>query len=120
MRCINARANEGLPQNSRFVIGIPPASLFRARSFASFLSPDEADVLAEALEALSDRESDPTNTELGPMNFTLSGEGLPGTGRTSAGSPDRAQWTCHCGIHKPDPTNPARTVLEMEIGRAHV
>ncbi|KAL8281241.1 hypothetical protein RQP46_006275 [Phenoliferia psychrophenolica] len=102
-------------ENSRFIIGIPPTALIRAPSLTTFLSPDEQDVLLEALESLSERDSDPLNTEVGPMNFILSGEGLPGTGDGSAGSSDRQQWTCHCGVHRPDPKNPQRTVLEMEL-----
>lgn len=47
------------------------------------------------------------------MNFTLSGEGVPGTPGASI---ERQQWSCHCAAHRPDPVNrPRRKVLEMEL-----
>ncbi|KAK4704613.1 hypothetical protein P7C70_g1590, partial [Phenoliferia sp. Uapishka_3] len=108
-------------ENSRFVIGISPSSLFRAKSLTNFLSEEEIEVLSEALEAWTDRDLDPTNTEIGPINFTLSGEGSPGTGSASATSSARQQWTCHCAIHRPDTVNrPERVVLEMELVDDHL
>jgi hypothetical protein len=105
------------PQNSGFVIGLPPKELFRLPSLTSILEPSEAESLLDALDTLDDRDLDPSGTETGPLNFQLSGLGLPGTSVSSdAHSSSRLEWQCHCALHRPDRINrPGRAILEMEL-----
>ncbi|GAA5911258.1 hypothetical protein JCM6882_004078 [Rhodosporidiobolus microsporus] len=103
-------------ENSGFILGLPPRTLFRAKCLSNILDEDEEDALRDALELLEDRDSDPTNEEEGPYTFTLSGRGNPGTGDGDALSRDRLEWTCHAAIHRPSPTTkPKRVVLELEL-----
>ncbi|KAM0747420.1 hypothetical protein T439DRAFT_329151 [Meredithblackwellia eburnea MCA 4105] len=105
-------------ENCRQIVGISPPEFFRAKCMTKFLDEDEKETLIEAIEALEERDLDPNNTETAPMNFTLSGLGMPGTGHStsaSASSTDRLDWICHCAIHRPDPVRkPKRFVIEME------
>ncbi|BGP50676.1 hypothetical protein JCM10450v2_006601 [Rhodotorula kratochvilovae] len=103
-------------ENSGFIIGLPPRTLFKVRCFTDILIEDEADALRDAIDALDDRDSDPSNDELGPYTFTLSGHGNPGTNPDEAHSGGRLEWTCHAAIHRPSPqTQPKRLVLELEL-----
>lgn len=105
------------PQNSRFIIGLTPAHLFRLPSFSSVLVEGEEEVLLEALDTLDERDHDPQVTETGPIGITLSGYGLPGTDTSSdAHSTSRLEWTCHAALHRPDRVNrPERFVVELEL-----
>ncbi|GAA5950234.1 hypothetical protein JCM21900_003518 [Sporobolomyces salmonicolor] len=103
-------------ENSGFIIGIPPKALFRAKSLSDLLSEDEAEALRDAIDALDDRDLDPSNEESGPYTFTLTGHGLPGTGMRDARSPERLEWTCHAAIHRPNrEQRPNLVVLELEL-----
>ncbi|GAA5932099.1 uncharacterized protein JCM15063_001119 [Sporobolomyces koalae] len=103
-------------ENSGFILGLPPKTLFQANCLTDLLTEDEADALFDALDAVDDRDNDPSNEETGPYNFTLSGVGLPGTGTRDAQSPERLEWTCHAAIHRPArETRPKLIVLELEL-----
>lgn len=104
-------------QNSRFVIGLPPAHLFRLSTFASVLEDGELDVLLDALDTLDERDHDVAVTDTGPIGITLSGYGLPGTDpSTDANSTSRLEWTCHAVLHRPDRARkPERFVIELEM-----
>ncbi|GAA5877871.1 hypothetical protein JCM1840_002929 [Sporobolomyces johnsonii] len=103
-------------ENSGFILGIPPKALFRAKCLSDLLSEDEADALRDAVDALDDRDLDPSNEESGPYTFTLTGHGLPGTGTRDARSPERLEWTCHAAIHRPSrEKRPKLVVLELEL-----
>ncbi|GAA5917845.1 hypothetical protein JCM5296_005723 [Sporobolomyces johnsonii] len=103
-------------ENSGFILGIPPKALFRAKCLSDLLSEDEADALRDAVDALDDRDLDPSNEESGPYTFTLTGHGLPGTGTRDARSPERLEWTCHAAIHRPSrEKRPNLVVLELEL-----
>ncbi|GAA6022377.1 hypothetical protein JCM10207_004744 [Rhodosporidiobolus poonsookiae] len=103
-------------ENSGFILGLPPRTLFRTKCLTDLLDPDEVDNLQDALEALDDRDDDPDNDEVGPYTFMLSGRGLPGTGTGDAQSLEATEWTCHAAIHRPSrATNPKRVILELEL-----
>lgn len=102
-------------------MGIPSAAFFKATSFSAFLTEDEADTLAEALEILDERDEDAGNTETGPHNFQLSGFGVPGTGDDGPGSESRAEWTAYGALHRPDRVKyPLRAILELELMEDHL
>jgi hypothetical protein len=67
-------------KNSGFVIGLPPKKLFGNKSFTEYLNPNQADILLDAIDALDDRDNHQDNTDLMPIDFTLSGYGIAGTG----------------------------------------
>ncbi|BGP57501.1 hypothetical protein JCM8202v2_005145 [Rhodotorula sphaerocarpa] len=103
-------------ENSNFVIGITPRSLFRANCLSEILGEEEADVLLDAIDALDERDADETNEEVGPYTFVLSGEGEPGSGAADAHARDRLHWSCHAAIHRPNVTQrPERLILELEL-----
>ncbi|GAA6057033.1 hypothetical protein JCM3770_005219 [Rhodotorula araucariae] len=103
-------------ENSGFIIGLPPRTLFKCRCLTDIFSEDEGDALRDAIDALDDRDSDPSNDEQGPYTFTLSGQGNPGTNPDDPHSGGRLEWTCHAAIHRPSPqAQPKRLVLELEL-----
>lgn len=105
-----------MTQNSRHIIGISPSALFRAESLADLLSPEEADGIYEAMEALDERELDRTTTETGPILFELAGTGLPGSGTSDPHSEDRLCWDAYAALYRPSPaTRPKLHILELEL-----
>jgi len=103
-------------QNSGFILGLPPKALFQVDCLTHLLPEDEVDALFDALDAVDERDNDPSNEETGPYTFTLSGFGLPGTGTRDAQSPERLEWTCHAAVHRPTrKTRPKLVVLELEL-----
>ncbi|KAK4047468.1 hypothetical protein OIV83_005380 [Microbotryomycetes sp. JL201] len=105
-------------ENSGFVLGIPPTALFKVKSFSHVLSDAEADVLADAVDMLDERDEDPDDDEVGPVYFELVGQGLPGSdpNDTSPDNQNRLQWQAHCALHRPDRQNqPRRLILELEL-----
>ncbi|GAA5993889.1 hypothetical protein JCM5350_001586 [Sporobolomyces pararoseus] len=103
-------------ENSGFILGLPPKALFQVDCLTNLLPEDEVDALLDALDAVDERDNDPSNEETGPYTFTLSGFGLPGTGTRDAQSPERLEWTCHAAVHRPArQTRPKLVVLELEL-----
>ncbi|BGP13468.1 hypothetical protein JCM10213v2_001388 [Rhodosporidiobolus nylandii] len=103
-------------ENSGFILGLPPRTLFRAKCLSDILDEDEFDVLLDALETLDDRDADLENDESGPYTFNLSGRGIPGSGDADAQSRECSEWTCHAAIHRPSrASKPKRVVLELEL-----
>ncbi|GAA5836366.1 hypothetical protein JCM9279_000365 [Rhodotorula babjevae] len=103
-------------ENSGFILGLPPRTLFKVKCLTDVLSEDEGDALRDAIDALDERDEDPSNDEQGPYTFTLSGRGNPGTAQDDAQSRARLEWTCHAAIHRPSPERqPKRLVLELEL-----
>lgn len=104
-------------QNSGFILGLPPRYLFRLRDFLEILEPDEVDALEDALDALDDRDQHSSSNEVGPYTFTLSGQGIPGSGNGSeAQAISPFAWSCHSAIHRPcRSTNLKRVILELEL-----
>ncbi|GAA6061898.1 hypothetical protein JCM10212_004716 [Sporobolomyces blumeae] len=103
-------------ENSGFILGLPPKTLFQVDCLTNLLPEDEADALFDAIDAVDERDNDPSNEETGPYTFTLSGFGLPGTGTRDAQSPERLEWTCHAAVHRPArSTRPKLIVLELEL-----
>lgn len=103
-------------ENSGFILGLPPKALFQVDCLTHLLPEDEVDALFDALDAVDERDNDPSNEETGPYTFTLSGFGLPGTGTRDAQSPERLEWTCHAAVHRPTrKTRPKLVVLELEL-----
>ncbi|GAA6043349.1 hypothetical protein JCM8097_008042 [Rhodosporidiobolus ruineniae] len=103
-------------ENSGFILGLPPRTLFRTKSLTDIFDEDEADALLDALDMLDDRDSDPSNEDIGPYTFTISGRGLPGTGDGDAQTLERLEWTCHAAIHRPSrQTKLRRVILELEL-----
>ncbi|KPV74094.1 uncharacterized protein RHOBADRAFT_28493 [Rhodotorula graminis WP1] len=103
-------------ENSGFILGLPPRTLFKVKCLTDVLSEDEGDALRDAIDALDERDEDPGNDEAGPYTFTLSGRGNPGTAQDDAQSRARLEWTCHAAIHRPSPERqPKRLVLELEL-----
>ncbi|GAA5912180.1 uncharacterized protein JCM6883_000588 [Sporobolomyces salmoneus] len=103
-------------ENSGFILGLPPKALFQVDCLTHLLPEEEVDALFDALDAVDERDNDPSNEETGPYTFTLSGFGLPGTGTRDAQSPERLEWTCHAAVHRPArQTRPKLVVLELEL-----
>ncbi|KAK4046722.1 hypothetical protein OIO90_006453 [Microbotryomycetes sp. JL221] len=104
-------------ENSGFVLGLPPTSLFKTKGFERFLSQSELEVLLDAIEMLDERDSDPDDEEVGPVYFELNGHGLPGSDPSQSNqSEQRLEWSAHCALHRPDIQNqPRRLILELEL-----
>ncbi|ORY73094.1 hypothetical protein BCR35DRAFT_281817 [Leucosporidium creatinivorum] len=103
-------------ENSRLIIGYSPSTLFRLPSLTAIFDEDEVDILLEALDTLDERDSDPHETERGPITFTLSGQGQPGGTVDSRDGEGRLAWQAHCALHRPNRgKQPNRAVLELEL-----
>ena len=128
-------------ENSGFLLGIPPVAFFKARCLTDFMTVDEADALRDALDSLDERDEDPDEVDTGPLNFQLSGFGIPGSSvdhgppgvdeggtippglagtsrrqrtayaRFSNAQSGRFEWSCWAAIHRPARHTQSRRVI---------
>lgn len=103
------------------MLGITPASFFKAKCLTNLLELSESDILLESIEILDEREEEEEegNQEFSPYGFELSGSGPGSTSSSSMSSTGNAtvrNWTAYAALHRPNRIlAPERLILELEL-----
>ena len=107
-----------LTQNSTELLGLSPSYLFGLECFSQTFPEQQADVLFDNIQYLSETS---VNSEEQAENlhvFMLSGYGEPGSAfpeelNLGRGDPQgRRTWSCWCAAHRPQMTAPANLASE--------
>ncbi|KAF9561324.1 hypothetical protein CPC08DRAFT_635599 [Agrocybe pediades] len=113
-------------ENCTELLGLPPRYLFGLECFTEILPPDQADILWDKIEFLSDPSLQwEEEEEGGPQVFLLSGYGSPGSALPhEPNSVDgKRLWTCWCAAHRApnnssqNPASQGMIILEFELER---
>ncbi|KAL1712701.1 phytochrome-like protein [Schizophyllum commune] len=96
-------------ENSTEILGLSPNHLFGLECFTDSLPETQAALLWDAIQFLSEPESNQSDTEdNSPHVFLLSGWTAPNFAAEDDPDADkqgRKTWTCWCAIHRPAPTS---------------
>ena len=97
-------------QNSAELLGLSSTYLFSLECFTQILSDNQADILFDNIQYLSDNALTPEEQAENLHVFILHGFGEPGSALPEDSSNDpqqRRSWVCWCAAHRPRMTAPA-------------
>jgi len=107
------------------MLGLPPKYLFGLECFTEILPSDQAAILWDKIEFLSDPSLQWEEEEDGPQVFLINGYGSPGSALPH--EPDNVDgkklWTCWCAAHRAPgsrslhPESQGLIILEFELER---
>ncbi|EMD39682.1 histidine kinase [Gelatoporia subvermispora B] len=106
-------------ENSTELLGLSPKYLFAMDCFSQTLPDNQADVLFDNIQYLSDPSLTPEEQAENLHVFMLSGWGEPGTALVEDANQDeqrRRHWTVWCAAHRPEMTAPPNTTGSGSAG----
>ncbi|KAI0683048.1 hypothetical protein C8Q76DRAFT_804212 [Earliella scabrosa] len=104
-------------ENSAELLGLSPTYLFNMECFSQAFSDQQADVLFDNIQYLSDTSLTSEEQAENLHVFMLSGWGEPGSAlpedlNLSRDPQARRSWTCWCAAHRPQMTAPANLATD--------